>query len=159
MKVTNVERVLVDVPFTPRQQQITTQSVSTVYNWSILELCKVTTDTGHVGWGETVVHYTYSRVSDASVERVLGQSPADTHERRFARCRLTDGTLRCRRQNFGSTLSINSSVCSVARQFRFRGGVSTRRLKTGQRKPQMPWKMVIPVSKTNPVPGGISPRR
>ena len=40
MKVTNVERVLVDVPFTPRQQQITTQSVSTVYNWSILELCQ-----------------------------------------------------------------------------------------------------------------------
>ena len=76
MKVTNVERVLVDVPFTPRQQQITTQSVSTVYNWSILELCKVTTDTGHIGWGETVVHYTYSRVSDANVERVLGQSPA-----------------------------------------------------------------------------------
>ena len=28
MKVTNVERILVDVPFTPRQQQITTQSVS-----------------------------------------------------------------------------------------------------------------------------------
>lgn len=77
MKVTNVERVIVDVPFTPRQQQITTQSVSTVYNWSLLELCKVTTDTGHVGWGETVIHYTYSRVSDASVERVIGQSPAE----------------------------------------------------------------------------------
>ena len=76
MKVTNVERILVDVPFTPRQQQITTQSVSTVYNWSLLELCKVTTDTGHVGWGETVIHYTYRRVSDESVARVLGQSPA-----------------------------------------------------------------------------------
>ena len=76
MKVTNVERILVDVPFTPRQQQITTESVSTVYNWSLLELCKVTTDTGHVGWGETVIHYTYRRVSDASVERVLGESPA-----------------------------------------------------------------------------------
>lgn len=76
MKVTNVERILVDVPFTPRQQQITTQSVSTVYNWSLLELCKVTTDTGHVGWGETVIHYTYRRVSSESVARVLGQSPA-----------------------------------------------------------------------------------
>ncbi len=76
MKVTNVERILVDVPFTPRQQQITTQSVSTVYNWSLLELCKVMTDTGHVGWGETVIHYTYRRVSDESVARVLGQSPA-----------------------------------------------------------------------------------
>ena len=77
MKVTKVERTLVDVPFTPRQQEITTQSVSTVYNWSLLELCKVTTDTGHIGWGETVIHYTYSRVSDSSVERVLGQSPAE----------------------------------------------------------------------------------
>ncbi|RKU34144.1 enolase [Candidatus Poribacteria bacterium] len=76
MKITNVERILLDVPFTPRQQQITTQSVSTVYNWSLLELCKVTTNTGHVGWGETVIHYTYRRVSDASVERVLGESPA-----------------------------------------------------------------------------------
>ena len=77
MKVTNIERILVDIPFTPRQQEITVQSVSTVYNWSLLELCKVTTDTGHVGWGETVIHYTYSRVSDNSVQRVLGQSPAE----------------------------------------------------------------------------------
>ena len=77
MKVTNIERILVDVPFTPRQQEITTQSVSTVYNWSLLELCKVTTDTGHVGWGETVIHYTYSRVSENSVQRVLGENPAE----------------------------------------------------------------------------------
>jgi L-alanine-DL-glutamate epimerase-like enolase superfamily enzyme len=77
MKIVDVERILVDVPFVPRQQEITTQSVSTVYNWSILELCKVTTDTGHVGWGETVVHYTFGRVTDQGVERVKGQSPAE----------------------------------------------------------------------------------
>ncbi|MCG9129399.1 mandelate racemase/muconate lactonizing enzyme family protein [Candidatus Poribacteria bacterium] len=76
MKVTNIERILVDVPFTPRQHNITRESVSTVYNWSLLEICKVTTDTGHIGWGETVIHYTYSRVSEGSVERVLGESPA-----------------------------------------------------------------------------------
>ncbi len=76
MKVKNVERVLVDVPFTPRQQKITTESVSTVYNWCFLELCKVTTNTGHVGWGETVIHYTYRRVTDDSVKRVIGESPA-----------------------------------------------------------------------------------
>ena len=74
MKVTNVERIIVDVPFTPRQQEITRQSV---YNWSILELCKVTTDTGHVGWGETVIHYTYGRVTDDAVVRTIGQSPAE----------------------------------------------------------------------------------
>ncbi len=77
MKVTDVERILVDVPFTPRQHKITTQSVSTVYNWSILELCKVTTDTGHIGWGETVIHYTFGRVTDEGVERVKGRSPAE----------------------------------------------------------------------------------
>lgn len=77
MKVTNIERIIVDVPFTPRQHNITRESVSTVYNWSLLELCKVTTDTGHIGWGETVIHYTYSRVSEGSVDRVLGESPAE----------------------------------------------------------------------------------
>jgi len=73
MKVVDVERIMVDVPFTARQQRITEREVG---NWSILELCKVTTDTGHMGWGETVVHYTWARVSDASVQRVMGQSPA-----------------------------------------------------------------------------------
>ena len=48
-----------------------------VYNWSVLELCKVTTDTGHVGWGETVIRYTYGRVTDQTVARVLGQRPAE----------------------------------------------------------------------------------
>ena len=28
------------------------------------------------GWGETVIHYTYGRVTDESVGRVLGESPA-----------------------------------------------------------------------------------
>ncbi|MFH1567588.1 MAG: mandelate racemase/muconate lactonizing enzyme family protein [Gemmatimonadota bacterium] len=73
MKVVGVERTVVHVPFTPRQQQITAREV---YNWSVLELCKVTSDTGHVGWGETVLHYTWGRVSDAAVARVVGQSPA-----------------------------------------------------------------------------------
>ena len=76
MKVIDVERTIVDVPYTARQSQITIESVSTVYNWSVLEMCKVTTDTGHVGWGETVIHYTYGRTTDESVQRVLGESPA-----------------------------------------------------------------------------------
>jgi len=73
MKVVDIERIVVEVPFTPRQRRIT---LRTVYNWQILELCRVETNTGHVGWGETVVHYTHQRVSDHSVKRVMGQSPA-----------------------------------------------------------------------------------
>ena len=74
MKVVDVERIVVDVPFTDRQQKIAAREV---YNWAILELCKVTSDTGHVGWGETVLHYTFARVSDEAVERVKGASPAE----------------------------------------------------------------------------------
>lgn len=74
MKVTKVERIVVDVPFTERQQKITAREI---YTWAVLELCKVTADTGHVGWGETVLHYTWQRVSDEAVERVIGTSPAD----------------------------------------------------------------------------------
>jgi L-alanine-DL-glutamate epimerase-like enolase superfamily enzyme len=74
VKVVDIERIVVDVPFTERQRRITQR---TVYNWSILELCRVTADTGDVGWGETVIHYTHQRVTDASVERVLNRSPAE----------------------------------------------------------------------------------
>jgi L-alanine-DL-glutamate epimerase-like enolase superfamily enzyme len=74
MKVTDVERIVVHIPFTERQQQITAREI---YSWAVMELCKVTADTGHVGWGETVLHYTWGRVSDEAVERVLGASPAE----------------------------------------------------------------------------------
>ena len=74
LKVTNVERFMVRVPFTPGQQAVAER---TVYNWSIFELCKVTTDAGLVGWGETIVHYIHSRVTNQSVQRVMGKSPAD----------------------------------------------------------------------------------
>ena len=40
MKVIDVERIVVDVPFVPRQHKITRNSLSSVYNWSVLELCK-----------------------------------------------------------------------------------------------------------------------
>lgn len=74
LKVSRVERFVVDIPFTPRQQRITER---TVFNWGILELCKVTTDAGIVGWGETVIHYTHARVTDSSVHRVINANPAE----------------------------------------------------------------------------------
>ena len=74
LKVTNVERFTVTVPFTQGQRPMAER---TVYNWSVFELCKVTTDAGLVGWGETIVHYIHARVTDQSVQRVMGKSPAD----------------------------------------------------------------------------------
>ena len=52
MKVTNVERMLVDVPFTPAPT--TDYHPERVYRFTTgrsLELCKVTTDTGHYRLG------------------------------------------------------------------------------------------------------------
>ena len=72
MRVKSIERIIVDVPFTERQLRITEREVG---NWSILELCKATADSGHVGWGETVIHYTWCRVPDEAVARVIGQNP------------------------------------------------------------------------------------
>lgn len=46
-------------------------------DWALSEVCKVTTDTGLVGWGETLPHYTWGVVTDAGVERALGANPAD----------------------------------------------------------------------------------
>ena len=74
LKITNVERFVVSVPFTLGQRPVAER---TVYNWSVFELCKVTTDAGLVGWGETIVHYVRYRVTDASVARVMRRSPAD----------------------------------------------------------------------------------
>ena len=72
MRVKSIERIIVDVPFTERQLRVTEREVG---NWSILELCKVTADSGHVGWGETVIHYTWCCVPDEAVARVIGQNP------------------------------------------------------------------------------------
>lgn len=46
-------------------------------DWALAEVCKVTTDTGLVGWGETLPHYTWGVVTDAGVDRAMGANPAD----------------------------------------------------------------------------------
>lgn len=68
--VASVERIYVNVPFTPR---VTPWNALLVYNWGHIELIKVTTSTGVVGWGETPLNYTWKLVSDAAVARVQGK--------------------------------------------------------------------------------------
>ena len=46
MKVVDVERIVCEVPFTERQARITEREV---YTWNVIELCKVTLDSGLVG--------------------------------------------------------------------------------------------------------------
>jgi len=75
LKIIDVERIVVDVPFTPRCQQWNAREV---WQWRVSEVIRVVTDAPDlVGYGETILHYTWSRTSDAAIERVKGQNPAD----------------------------------------------------------------------------------
>ena len=74
LHIREVERIVVDVPFTPRCQEWNAREV---WQWRISEIIRVTTDVpGLVGYGETLPHYTWGRVSDTAIERVRGQNPA-----------------------------------------------------------------------------------
>ena len=74
MRITQIERIVVDAGHTPTAGRHMRRGLA---NWALSEICKVTTDTGLVGWGETLPHYTWGVVSDASVERATGANPAD----------------------------------------------------------------------------------
>lgn len=75
LRIKDVERIVVDVPFTPRCQEWNAREV---WQWRISEVLRVTTDSPDiVGYGETILHYTWSRVSEEAIERVKGKNPAD----------------------------------------------------------------------------------
>lgn len=74
-RIRDVERIVVDVPFTPRCQEWNAREV---WQWRISEVIRLTTDTPDlVGYGETILHYTWGRVSDTAVARARGANPAE----------------------------------------------------------------------------------
>src|SRR6185437_10800614 len=73
-RITNVERLLVDVPFYDIPDRNMARDVS---GWHIVEVCRVTSDSGMVGYGETLPNYTWGRVTDEAVARVHGKQPAE----------------------------------------------------------------------------------
>lgn len=73
LKVTDVERVVVNVPFTPRCAE---WNALLVWDWGVIEVIRLHTDAGLIGYGETLLHYSWGRVSDNAVARVRGNNPA-----------------------------------------------------------------------------------
>ena len=74
LKITDVERIVVDVPFTDRCEE---WNALLVWNWTVVEVIKVSTDAGITGYGETLLHYSWGRVPEEAVARVRGGNPAD----------------------------------------------------------------------------------
>lgn len=72
MLIKDIETIILDVPFHEVPQRNMARSLS---GWHIAEICRITTDTGLVGIGETLPNYTWSPVSEEAKKRVIGQSP------------------------------------------------------------------------------------
>jgi L-alanine-DL-glutamate epimerase-like enolase superfamily enzyme len=74
LTITDVERIVVDVPFTPRCQP---WNALLVRDWRVVEVIRVITDAGFIGYGETLLHYTWGRVPQEADAQVKGGNPAD----------------------------------------------------------------------------------
>ena len=72
--VKKVDRTWINVPFRPVPARNMARELP---HWTIFEICKVTLANGVVGFGETMVYYTWGRVSDDAVARVTGRSAAE----------------------------------------------------------------------------------
>src|SRR5438128_1164693 len=72
MKVKDIEIFWLDVPF----HEIPQRNMARQNNgWHISEICRVTTDNGLVGFGETLPNYTWCKVSQAAIDRAKGANP------------------------------------------------------------------------------------
>lgn len=72
LRVKDIERITLHVPFTPRVQK---WNALLVHQWQIVEIIRVETEDGSVGYGETLPHYTWGTVPDEAIERVRGTNP------------------------------------------------------------------------------------
>jgi galactonate dehydratase len=71
-----IETIWVDLPLRPIPARNMRREIP---HWTLFEICKVTLDSGVVGFGETMVYYTWgpNTVSDAARDRAIGKHPAE----------------------------------------------------------------------------------
>lgn len=74
LDVKRVERTWINVPF---REVPARNMIRELPHWTIFEICKVTLACGVAGFGETMVYYTWGRVTDEGIRRVTGRSAAE----------------------------------------------------------------------------------
>ncbi|MCS7223634.1 MAG: enolase [Armatimonadetes bacterium] len=74
LKVVKVERVTVDIPFSEHCAPFMSRHLR---DWSVSEVCIVSSDNGLTGVGETIPFYTWGRVTEEAIQRVIGANPFD----------------------------------------------------------------------------------
>lgn len=74
LSIQHVERIPISVPF---REVPARNMVRELPHWTLFEICKVTLACGITGFGETMQYYTWSTVSDAAIQRVIGKNAAE----------------------------------------------------------------------------------
>ena len=74
LAVNKVDRIWVNLPF---REVPARNMIRELPHWTIFEICKVSLACGVVGFGETMVYYTWGRVPDTAIQRVTGRSAAE----------------------------------------------------------------------------------
>jgi L-alanine-DL-glutamate epimerase-like enolase superfamily enzyme len=72
LTITHVERTWVSVPLKPRHARHLTREN---WDWTVFEILQLYTNSEWVGVGETMCYYTWSKVTQEQVDRVIGRSP------------------------------------------------------------------------------------
>ncbi len=70
LKITDVELTHLDVPFTAHSNRHLGYWLP---HWRVSQVCRIDTDTGITGWGETIPNYTWSRVPEDIRDRIMGR--------------------------------------------------------------------------------------
>jgi len=69
--IKSADRILVQVPIVERARR--DMERAGIHTWGTFELIRLESDSGHIGWGETVPSYTWGKVKD--IDCVIGKSP------------------------------------------------------------------------------------
>ncbi|RUL88708.1 mandelate racemase/muconate lactonizing enzyme family protein [Tautonia sociabilis] len=72
-RVEKIERTTVRLPFRETPGRAMAREIP---HWDLFEICEVTLGSGHVGFGETMLYYTWGVTSDEDVARAQGQNAA-----------------------------------------------------------------------------------
>lgn len=70
--IEQVERTWISLPLKPRHKRHLTREY---HDWTVFEILRLHTNSELVGYGETMIYYTWGRVPEEQIKRVIGQSP------------------------------------------------------------------------------------
>lgn len=72
LRIESIEKTWVEVPMKPRHAKHLSREN---WDWGVFEILRLRTNSDLVGYGETMIYYTWGRVPAEQIARVIGRSP------------------------------------------------------------------------------------